>query len=518
MDYSLLFVSRFRDELNDGEPFDDAVATSLKTAGRTVAFAGGILVLAGLIVIVVSFGWAIDDDRHDRRDRGRRLLGARRLHAAAGLPAGRRREHQPLADRPHQPTPLGWCRSSTASSTGRWLASVLALIPLLLLCGSALRLQTGGPDLKMFKADNPMRQDMQAVADRYGGGVMAPYVVLVTSPEQPVTSPADIRALRDFQTDRRRAIPSVNYVIGLGTNRARRVTDATKTRRASLAKLDVGLGAASSGAARRSKGLQAQQRARARSPPPTTGARRRAAAGQRHPAQAQAGARTLNSGLGKSASGSRQLDSALAKLKQRHARAAQRHAPGRRSRRRIPQRHEPARTIVDEHLELDQRGSRRRGAGQGRDRPGDRRDRLAAVGGAERAERAERAQPAELGAQQRRVGRAAEYQRRRSATIARSRARSISVETRGRPRVDGVNNLDNGATSSTAACDSIASSARKLSDGHRRSSTAGSISSPGNEPAARRRAQQLANGLGSLSAGSDELAAGLNRARRSRRS
>ena len=38
---------------------EDAVATSLNTAGRTVAFAGGILVLAGLVVIGISFGWAL---------------------------------------------------------------------------------------------------------------------------------------------------------------------------------------------------------------------------------------------------------------------------------------------------------------------------------------------------------------------------------------------------------------------------------------------------------------------------
>ena len=173
VDYSLLFVSRFREELASGKSVDEAVETAVATAGRTVAFAGGILALSGLFVIAVTFGWA------SMTTGSIGVIAAALFSVAAAytlLPAAL----SVLGENINR-WPIG--KVSTTSALAPWamrllkrpvLASTIVLVPLLLLCAAALQLQTGGPDLKMFKPDNPMRTDVEAVADNYGGGVMSP--------------------------------------------------------------------------------------------------------------------------------------------------------------------------------------------------------------------------------------------------------------------------------------------------------------------------------------------------------
>ncbi len=57
IDYSLLIVSRFREEMNRGLPTKSAVERAGATAGRTVLFSGSTVVLAllGMLIIPVSF-------------------------------------------------------------------------------------------------------------------------------------------------------------------------------------------------------------------------------------------------------------------------------------------------------------------------------------------------------------------------------------------------------------------------------------------------------------------------------
>ena len=57
IDYSLLIVSRFREELDRGLPVSEAVEKTGDTAGRTVLFSGATVVLAllGMLIVPVSF-------------------------------------------------------------------------------------------------------------------------------------------------------------------------------------------------------------------------------------------------------------------------------------------------------------------------------------------------------------------------------------------------------------------------------------------------------------------------------
>ncbi|MGH2959153.1 MAG: MMPL family transporter [Solirubrobacterales bacterium] len=506
VDYSLLFVARFRDELKAGKSVEDAVGTSLNTAGRTVAFAGGILVLAGLVVIGVSFGWASMTTGTIGVIAAAvfSVLAAFTLLPACLKVAGENINKWPIGgttERKPRLVPL-----VNRIIDRPLLASVIVLIPLLLLCGSALRLQTGGPDLEMFKADNPMRQDMEKVSNQYGGGVMAPYEVLVTSPEQPVTSPKDIREFEVFQS-KVAADPAVNYVIGLGTNRVRRVTDASEDAPDSLAKLDVGLGAASSGARQTEKGLKtaasgANQLAAANS---------QALAGARQLAngfsQAQAGAGKLNSGLGKASSGAGQLDSAMSKLRS-----------GTRELRLGTQQAEDSADGFRKGMNLLGNFAASTGTA------------IAAIGSphteAKNAidqaisaiDSLPPATQSEPGVQS---ARSALTSARSSASSGGSVEAAASANDRVKGAIElshtwvdralsGVHDLDNGVTTLNSGVDSIASSAKRLSGGIEELAAGSSQLNNGLAPLAGG-TQSLANGLSSLSSGSSELAGGLNK-------
>lgn len=319
VDYSLLLVSRYRDELALGKTTDEAIAATMATAGRTIAFAGGILLLAGLVVIGVSFGWA----SMTTGTIGVALAAIFSVIAAFTLlPAtlklvGPNLEKWSIARKSSKPIVAPFVAKVIKHPVP---SALLAAIPLLILCLAALGLgvggglKTGGPDLKMFKDDNPMRVDMESVAAQYGGGVMAPYEVIASSDStEPLTSPSDVRALGKFQ-NKLADDPAVRYVLGMGTNNAQKASSAAEDAPTSLAKLDVGLGAASSGAKQVRKGLTTAGGGASQ----LAAANNAALAGARTLANgfatAQSGANQLQSGLSQSASGASQLDSALAKL------------------------------------------------------------------------------------------------------------------------------------------------------------------------------------------------------------
>ena len=93
VDYSLLIVYRFREELASGKEIDDAVVRTMQTAGRAVVFSG-IAVALGLALLVamplpfirmLGVAGLPDPDRLDRR-RGHPPAGAASASTAAGAP------------------------------------------------------------------------------------------------------------------------------------------------------------------------------------------------------------------------------------------------------------------------------------------------------------------------------------------------------------------------------------------------------------------------------------------------
>jgi len=213
VDYALLMVSRFREELAGGAHHLAAAGRTRRTAGRTTAFAGSTLLLAMAVILWVMPGTlflslagtailvtavsvaiaylvapallALLGPNLDRWRLGGRADGAR-LMAAVGAALRRPR-----------------------------LAAGLIGGALLLLALPALALETGPPSADQLPADNAVRRDAQTVDRAIGSGWDAPYVVVAATERGPITSRSDLDRLRRAQR-RIAADPGVQTVIGPG--------------------------------------------------------------------------------------------------------------------------------------------------------------------------------------------------------------------------------------------------------------------------------------------------------------
>ena len=95
IDYALLMIFRFREELRHGESTEDAIVTTMQHAGRSVIVSGS-TVAVGLAEHGAAAAAVHPLDR-DRRHADPRRLGARVDHAAAGDALAARPADQPRA-------------------------------------------------------------------------------------------------------------------------------------------------------------------------------------------------------------------------------------------------------------------------------------------------------------------------------------------------------------------------------------------------------------------------------------
>jgi RND superfamily putative drug exporter len=180
VDYSLLIVSRFREELAAGRAPRDAAATAAATAGRTVTVAGALLLVGIVIAVLVLPGGllvsgaagvaavtivsvatavlvipcllALLGPRIDRFSVGRRRAGEpprferlAALHRRAALPA-------------------------------------VALLVLAGLAAAAATLNVGAPTVGTLPSDNRARQDSETIRAVLGPGWDAPHELLAEAP------------------------------------------------------------------------------------------------------------------------------------------------------------------------------------------------------------------------------------------------------------------------------------------------------------------------------------------------
>jgi putative drug exporter of the RND superfamily len=213
VDYALLMVSRFREELAEGaEPIDAARATR-RHAGRTVMFAGSTLLLsmivslfilpgsllaslAGTVCMVVILSIAVATIAGPAiltllgprvnfwRIGGSRKEGPSRLMAVVGAAL-----RKPAA------------------------AALLIGGLLLVLATPAIGLKTGPPSPEQLSQDAQARQDAELVDSAIGPGWDAPFQVVTISNEGPITSAKSLAAIDSFQR-RLAKTPGVQAVIG----------------------------------------------------------------------------------------------------------------------------------------------------------------------------------------------------------------------------------------------------------------------------------------------------------------
>ena len=220
VDYALLMVSRFREELAAGTEKVEAARITRRTAGRTTAFAGSTLLLsmivamfivpgpllaslAGTVVMVTILSVVVA------------TVVAPALLSLVGENVNRWR----LGSAPVEGN------SRLMQMVGAALkrpAAVAALIGgvILVLSAPALALKTGPPSAEQLSKDNSARQDAELVAQQFAPGFEAPFQVVVADSEGPITDAKDLAALTRFQRQVGE-LPGVQVVIGPGQVAAR---------------------------------------------------------------------------------------------------------------------------------------------------------------------------------------------------------------------------------------------------------------------------------------------------------
>ena len=92
IDYALLMIFRFRDELREGNDVEAALVETMTHAGRSVIVSGSTVAIGLLSLVALPLPLDPLDGHRRHADPGR--LGARVDHAAAGAARRARRAHQ----------------------------------------------------------------------------------------------------------------------------------------------------------------------------------------------------------------------------------------------------------------------------------------------------------------------------------------------------------------------------------------------------------------------------------------
>ncbi len=214
VDYALLMVSRFREELAAGADPIDAARKTRHTAGRTTVFAGSTLLLSMLVSIFVVPGPLLAS-----------LAGTVAmvvvLSVAVATVVGPALLVLigPNIDRWRiGPAPNGSSRLMVLVGAAlKRPAPIAALIGavVLVLATPAIALKTGPPSPAQLPQDSPARQDAELIARTIGPGFEAPYQIVAVSQDGPITDSKSLAALNRWQ-HRLARVPGVQLVIGPG--------------------------------------------------------------------------------------------------------------------------------------------------------------------------------------------------------------------------------------------------------------------------------------------------------------
>ncbi len=212
VDYALLMVSRFREEIARGVEPVEAARLTRRTAGRTVAFAGSTLLLSMLVsllilpgsllaslagtvamVVVLSVGVATVVGPAILT-----LVGTRLDRWRIGAPAG---EHSRLM------------RFLNGALRRPALAAIGIGAILLALAAPAVGMRIGPPSPEELSSSAPTRRDAELIDHAIGPGWDAPFQIVANNPNGPITDAKTFAALTDFQK-RVAKLPGVEAVIG----------------------------------------------------------------------------------------------------------------------------------------------------------------------------------------------------------------------------------------------------------------------------------------------------------------
>jgi RND superfamily putative drug exporter len=212
VDYALLMVSRFREEIAAGREPADAARLTRRTAGRTTVFAGSTLLMSMLVSLLLLPGSLLAS-----------LAGTVAMVvvlsvtvATVVVPALLLLVGTNLDRWRVGPAPGGRSRlMAFVNAALKRPAAVAALIGaiLLVLVAPVLGLKTGPPSPEQLPKDSPARADAEKIDTAIGPGWDAPFQIVAVNENGPVTDAKSLAALTNFQA-RLSNVPGVQAVIG----------------------------------------------------------------------------------------------------------------------------------------------------------------------------------------------------------------------------------------------------------------------------------------------------------------
>jgi putative drug exporter of the RND superfamily len=192
IDYSLLVVSRWREERSHGRSNEEAVQKAMETAGRAVIFSG-ITVAIGLFALIAlplpflrSMGY------------GGMLIPLVSTVVAVTLLPVILAKLGPRLDWPHRRTDdkasRTWTRWAQAVSRRRWVAAGAGMAVILALALAATDLQLGTSDADTVAKSGDAKEGLVALEDAgIGEGSLLPHEILIDGGTNPERVAAELR-------------------------------------------------------------------------------------------------------------------------------------------------------------------------------------------------------------------------------------------------------------------------------------------------------------------------------------
>jgi RND superfamily putative drug exporter len=214
VDYALLMVSRFREELGKGSAPLEAATTTRRTAGRTTAFAGSTLLLSMLVAFFIVPGSLLASLAATVALVVVLSVGVATVAGPAVLTLlGPNLDRWRFGRKPAPGAKSGVMALVTAALRRPALVAVVIGAVVLVLAVPALGLKTGPPSQTQLREDDPARQDSELLARSVGAGFESPFVVVAATDKGPITDPARLAALSRWQR-KIAGLPGVQAVVG----------------------------------------------------------------------------------------------------------------------------------------------------------------------------------------------------------------------------------------------------------------------------------------------------------------
>jgi len=193
IDYSLLLVTRWREELAAGQRSEEAVSRAMTTAGRSVAFSG-ITVAIGLLSLIVLPVPALRSIGI-----GGMFVPAVSIAATLTLLPVLLATVAQRMDWPHRSRPgasRAWTAWARLVLRQRWPAALAALAVLGALGAAALGIKVGEPAASSLGTATPAAQTLRTLEDSgIPAGVLDPLEILVPASADPVRLTQQLAAL-----------------------------------------------------------------------------------------------------------------------------------------------------------------------------------------------------------------------------------------------------------------------------------------------------------------------------------